>query len=108
MSIFRPSASNPSVVLNATAATGNVEVVGENHNHGQDVVLRAFNAGPNPVWLNFGQSNAVTATTPGGMYLAVGAVEYLSVIGSGGSTWVAGICAATQTAAVELTPGAMV
>lgn len=95
---FSPKAAS-TVSLAATATTSSVAVnTGET---AKSKKWRIFNAGPNTVRVEFGPS-AVTAVLGTAMPIPSGGVEVFS---PGGATHLAGICAASETATVFITPG---
>ena len=104
MSVNQPAfrAEGPSVFLNVTAASQNVQV-----HAGTCPNIRFYNAGTNVVYLNVGKDNTVTAAiaTAGspanGMPLAPGEVEVIRAPGG----WIALIAAAAGPTPVFMTPG---
>ena len=106
--VFSPAIYNTSTTLAATATTANVAVTGDNvGGTGAKLPVRITNAGPNAAFLNFGTTSAVTATTAAGMELLSGTSEVFLIPASVGVAYVAAICAATQTAALSITPGTL-
>jgi len=71
---FEPCGGGLTVNLAVTQTTGNTALtaLGDGRN------IRFYNKGPDIVYLRFGTSSSITATTASGMPLAAGAIEVLS------------------------------
>lgn len=92
-SVFSPSPTT--ATLSATTASSNVALTGVGSS------IRVYNAGSVAVFIAWGSSATVAATT-GGYPIAPGEIEIISLPGE--TRYVAGITA-SGTATVYLTPG---
>jgi hypothetical protein len=102
----RFSANAPGVRLAVTATSGNIQF--NQSSYVTLMTLRVVNRGPNPAYFRLGVDNAVTATIPGASPAAttgtcvLNGSEVLITIDPSAYTWLAAICAATETAALDI------
>lgn len=102
---FKPSMLNPSVNLAVTATSAGVTLTGDNMDGGHQLTARIINTGANLCYLAWSNVASPTASTTTGMLLPVGVVEKFTFPAAGGVVYLAAICAASQTAQLNITPG---
>lgn len=93
------SPTDATMTLAVTSVSANAQVLTAQPTIGLGRTLRLVNVGPSEVFLAFGTTSGVTATTAG-MSMLPGTVE----IFGGATTWLAAITAA-GTSTLRVTPG---
>lgn len=102
---FAPNTEYPSVNLAVSAVSANAVVTGQNNNNGALMAVRVKNDGPNDCFINTSPSGVATGSLITGMKVGANTIEVFNFQHSAGVVNIGAICATSQTAQLNFTPG---